>query len=90
LGLLPDGARITDTLVVDRQLGEGAYAEVYRVRHEYLGWQAMKLFERVTSLDETQTLLNEARLLSAGQRPGRLRRCRHAGADQRLRIGHPH
>lgn len=62
--LLSIGDRITDTLVIDRLLGEGAFAEVHRVRHEHLGWQAMKLFKRVASRKETHAMLDEARLLS--------------------------
>ncbi|WP_344313231.1 serine/threonine-protein kinase [Fodinicola feengrottensis] len=62
--LLTPGTRITDTLVVDRPLGEGAFAEVHRVKHEYLGWQAMKVFKRVGSLGQTRAMLDEARLLS--------------------------
>jgi serine/threonine-protein kinase len=64
MGMLEPGDRINDTLTVDRPLGEGAYAEVYRVRHEFLGLQAMKLFKRVASLQETRAMLDEARLLS--------------------------
>ncbi|GAA3758539.1 hypothetical protein GCM10022225_49920 [Plantactinospora mayteni] len=59
--------------MVDRLLGEGAFAEVHRVRHEYLGWQAMKVFKRVASLDETRTLLEEARLLSTLGHPNIVR-----------------
>lgn len=71
--LLSSGTRITETLVVDRLLGEGAFAEVHRVRHEYLGWQAMKLFKRVASLEETHAMLGEARLLSTLGHPNIVR-----------------
>src|SRR5688572_21231977 len=64
VGLLHPGERVSDTLVVDRKLGEGAYAEVYRVKHDYLGRLAMKVFKRITSREETHELLAEARLLS--------------------------
>lgn len=50
--------------MVDQLLGEGAYAEVYRVRHEFLGWQAMKMFKRAGTQEETSAMLDEARLLS--------------------------
>ncbi|AVT32916.1 serine/threonine protein kinase [Plantactinospora sp. BC1] len=73
MSLLESGDRVTETLVVDRLLGEGAFAEVHRVRHEYLGWQAMKVFKRVASLDETRTLLEEARLLSTLGHPNIVR-----------------
>ncbi|MEU8298968.1 serine/threonine-protein kinase [Micromonospora sp. NPDC048909] len=71
--LLGNGDQVTETLVVDRLLGEGAFAEVHRVRHEYLGWQAMKVFKRVASLDDTRTLLEEARLLSTLGHPNIVR-----------------
>jgi serine/threonine-protein kinase len=64
MALLTEGTRVNERLVVDRLLGEGAYAEVHRVRHEFLGWQAMKLFKRVATLKETRAMLEEARLLS--------------------------
>lgn len=62
--LLQPGDRVSDTLVVDRLLGEGAFAEVHRVQHRYLGWQAMKVFKRVASTAQTRAMLGEARLLS--------------------------
>ncbi|WNV85576.1 serine/threonine-protein kinase [Umezawaea sp. Da 62-37] len=62
--MLKPGDRVNSALTVDRGLGEGAYAEVYRVKHEFLGLQAMKLFKRVASLQETREMLGEARLLS--------------------------
>ncbi|MFG1922634.1 serine/threonine-protein kinase [Cryptosporangium sp. NPDC048952] len=64
MALVSRGERIGDSLVVDRMLGEGAFAEVHRVEHRYLGWQAMKVFKRVTSEAETRELLEEGRLLS--------------------------
>ncbi|MET9557636.1 serine/threonine-protein kinase [Streptomyces sp. NPDC006645] len=71
--LLVSGDRVSDTLVIDRSLGEGAFAEVHRVRHEYLGWQAMKLFKRVASKEETVRMLDEARLLSTLGHPNIVR-----------------
>src|SRR5437764_14828805 len=47
MALLAEKSTITDWLTADLLLGEGAYAEVYRVRHAFLGWQALKLFKRV-------------------------------------------
>jgi serine/threonine protein kinase len=71
--LLHSGDRVSDTLVIDRLLGEGAFAEVHRVRHEYLGWQAMKLFKRVASREETRAMLEEAVLLSTLGHPNIVR-----------------
>jgi eukaryotic-like serine/threonine-protein kinase len=71
--LLNAGDRVSDTLVIDRLLGEGAFAEVHRVQHEYLGWQAMKLFKKVASKEETRAMLGEARLLSTLGHPNIIR-----------------
>lgn len=70
--LLSPGDRVSDTLIVDRLLGEGAFAEVHRVAHRYLGWQAMKLF-KAASATETRALLGEARLLSTLGHPNIIR-----------------
>ncbi len=56
---------IRDTYEVERFLGEGAFAEVYRVRHRFLGRQAMKVFKRAgMTLEEIEEMLNEAIILS--------------------------
>ncbi|HVT04950.1 MAG TPA: serine/threonine protein kinase, partial [Thermoanaerobaculia bacterium] len=63
--LLESGQVIRDTYEVERFLGEGAFAEVYRVRHRFLGRQAMKVFKRVgMALDDINEMLGEAVLLS--------------------------
>lgn len=62
--LLADGRRTRAGHVVERFLGEGAYAEVYRVRHPYLGRQAMKVFKRTGSAALVEEMLAEAVLLS--------------------------
>lgn len=63
--LLKDGQTVRDTYEVERFLGEGAFAEVYRVKHRFLGRQAIKVFKRVgMNLDEIQDMLGEAILLS--------------------------
>jgi eukaryotic-like serine/threonine-protein kinase len=63
--LLTEGQAIRDTYEVERFLGEGAFAEVYRVRHQFLGRQAMKVFKRVgMSKEEIHEMLGEAILLS--------------------------
>jgi serine/threonine-protein kinase len=68
--LLQDGHTIRDTYEVERFLGEGAFAEVYRVRHRFLGRQAMKVFKRVgMSIDEIQEMLGEAIILSQLKHP---------------------
>jgi serine/threonine-protein kinase len=72
--LLQDGQIIRDTYEVERFLGEGAFAEVYRVKHRFLGRQAMKVFKRVgMGLDEIQDMLGEAVLLSHINHPNIIR-----------------
>lgn len=63
--LLKIGQKINNIYEVESYLGEGAFAEVYRVRHRFLGRQAMKVFKRTgISLEETEEILSEAILLS--------------------------
>ena len=70
MGLLESGQIIRDTYEVERFLGEGAFAEVYRVKHRFLGRQAMKVFKRVgMSFDEIQEMLGEAIILSQLKHP---------------------
>ena len=72
--LLEDGQTIRDTYEVERFLGEGAFAEVYRVKHRFLGRQAMKVFKRVgMGVDEIQEMLGEAVLLSQINHPNIVR-----------------
>ena len=74
MGLLESGQIIRDTYEVERFLGEGAFAEVYRVKHRFLGRQAMKVFKRVgMELDEIQEMLGEAVLLSHINHPNIIR-----------------
>jgi len=46
MNILAEGQVIRDTYEVERYIGEGAFAEVYRVKHRFLGRQAMKVFKR--------------------------------------------
>jgi len=65
MALLAEGHVVRDTYTVERFLGEGAFAEVYRVQHRFLGRQAMKVLKLAgASLEEIETLLAEALLLS--------------------------
>ena len=65
MALLKNEQKIRGTYEVERLLGEGAFAEVYRVRHRFLGRQAMKVFKQVDmTLEEIEELLAEAILLS--------------------------
>jgi eukaryotic-like serine/threonine-protein kinase len=63
--LLLDGQIVRETYEVEKFLGEGAFAEVYRVRHRFLGRQALKVFKRVgMSVKEIEAILGEAIMLS--------------------------
>lgn len=62
--LLREGGTVGAGCLVERYLGQGAYAEVYRVRHPYLGRQAMKVFRRIADRATVDELLAEAVLLS--------------------------
>lgn len=65
MSLLQEGQIIRDTYEVERYLGEGAFGEVYRVRHRFLGRQAMKVFKMINmSAVEVEQILGEAILLS--------------------------
>ena len=63
--ILSEGQNIRDTYEVERFLGEGAFAEVYRVRHRFLGRQAMKVFKAAgMTLPDIEDALGEAIMLS--------------------------
>jgi serine/threonine-protein kinase len=72
--LLEEGQNIRDTYVVERLIGEGAHAEVYRVRHRFLGRQALKILKQpgVTEAD-IRNLLKEASLLTQIGHPNIIR-----------------
>ena len=62
---LPKFFQIKDTYTIDSVLGEGAFGTVYKVRHKYLGIQAIKIFHPGSITAENEALLfNEAFILS--------------------------
>lgn len=70
MAMLVEGQLIRETYEVERFLGEGAFAEVYRVKHRFLGRQAMKVFKRTgMSLSEIHEMLGEAVLLTHLKHP---------------------
>lgn len=72
--LFEEGRAINNVYEVDRFLGEGAFAEVYRVKHKYLGRQAMKVFKAPsTSVEEVEDKLSEAMILSRIGHPNIIR-----------------
>lgn len=65
MAILAEGQKINETYEVERFLGEGAFAEVYRVKHRFLGRQAMKVFKTLgMTINEIEEMLGEALLLS--------------------------
>jgi len=74
MGLLKEGQTVRDTYFVERFLGEGAFAEVYRVQHRFLGRQAMKVLKTPgMTVDEIEQMLGEAVLLSRIGHPNIIR-----------------
>lgn len=63
--ILREQSNVGSQLVVERFVGEGAFAQVYRVRHRVLGRQAMKVFKQpLEAGTDVGALLSEAVLLS--------------------------
>jgi serine/threonine-protein kinase len=63
--LLREGQVVRQTYEVEKFIGEGAFAEVYRVKHRFLGRQAMKVFKIAgMTREETEKMLGEAIILS--------------------------
>jgi len=72
--LFEEGVAINNAYEIDLFLGEGAFAEVYRVKHKYLGRQAMKVFKSPSlEYDEIEQSLTEALLLSKIGHPNIIR-----------------
>lgn len=72
--ILQEGQQVSTTYTVERFLGEGAFAEVYRVRHRYLGRQALKIFKRSgMSAKEIEEMLIEPIMLSQIGHPNIIR-----------------
>ena len=70
---LTPGTLVRDTYEVLGFLGAGAYGDVYRVRHRFLGEQALKLVEVGENAPPVEELLNEARLLASLSHPNVVR-----------------
>jgi len=74
MAILTPGLIIRDTYEVERLLGEGAFAEVYRVKHRFLGRQALKLFKVPgMTFEEIELVMGEAVLLSQIGHPNIIR-----------------
>lgn len=66
------GSVIRETYTILEKLGEGAFSEVFLVRHKFLGLQAMKVFKSV-SISPTYDQFKEAFLLSKVAHPNVVR-----------------
>lgn len=65
MALLETGCVIREIYTIEKLIGEGAFSEVYRVKHRYLGRQALKLFKTpCASEEDVRVRLEEAALLS--------------------------
>ncbi len=70
MAVLTAGETVRDTYEVERLLGEGGFAEVYRVKHRFMGRQAMKVFKaRGATLADIERDIEEALLLSRMKHP---------------------
>ena len=73
-GILSKGEIINDTYEVQFFIGEGAFGEVYRVKHKYLGIQVLKVFkEKYVTETDLATVTKEAKLLSKLTHPNIVR-----------------
>ena len=70
---LATGTVVRDTYTIVEFLGSGRFADVYLVRHRYMGMQVMKLLvDGMSDADRTEGL-SEAFLLSKISHPGIVR-----------------
>lgn len=72
--ILPQYTVIRDTYTVENVLGEGAFGVVYKVRHKFLGIQALKVFHPEKLSEKIASdFLNEAVILSKITHPNVVR-----------------
>lgn len=72
--LLSKGEVVSETYTVEFFLGQGAFGEVYRVRHRFLGTQVLKVFKaEISAQTDLDTLGSEARILSTLTHPNIVR-----------------
>src|SRR5665811_1937962 len=72
--LLSKGETINDTYEVQFFIGQGAFGEVYRVKHKYLGIQVLKVFkEEYVNKTDLETVTREAKILSKLTHPNIVR-----------------
>ncbi len=73
-GILSKGEKVLGTYEVQSLIGQGAFGEVYKVKHKYLGVQVLKVFrqEYVKNTD-IETVTSEAKILSKLTHPNIVR-----------------
>jgi len=72
--ILSKGEIINDTYEVQSKIGQGAFGEVYKVKHKYMGVQVLKVFrEDYVANTDIETLTNEAKILSKLTHPSIVR-----------------
>ncbi len=72
-GFIPSGSRIRDTYTVDSHIASGVFSDVYKVRHRYMGMQAMKVLRDARSEADRAQGLIEAFQLSRMAHPSIVR-----------------
>ena len=73
-GILSKGEIIDDTYEVQFFIGEGAFGEVYRVHHKYLGTQVLKVLkESYAETTDLEIITREAKILSTITHPNIVR-----------------
>lgn len=64
--ILDKGEVVKGTYTVKFLIGRGAFGEVYRVKHKYLGTQVLKVIKRAIYSDrDIETMISEALILSS-------------------------
>ncbi|HUZ60095.1 MAG TPA: AAA family ATPase [Hanamia sp.] len=72
--LLSKGEIINDTYEVQFFIGQGAFGEVYRVKHKYLGIQVLKVFkEEYVNKTDLEIVTREAKILTKLTHPNIVR-----------------
>ena len=73
-GNLKKGEWINDTYEIQFFIGEGAFGEVYRVKHKFIGTQVLKIFkEDYISKTDIDTVVAEAKILAKLTHPNVVR-----------------
>mgnify|MGYP001230459537 CR=1 FL=1 len=61
--LIPSGKILKNIYEVDCLIAQGAFGEVYRVKHKYLGYQALKILRTTNHEDNFDEFINESKNL---------------------------